>query len=1028
MLTLHIAAQNAGIILQHLETEMIFLSFEASPASAEVMGNTGKLICSYPGPAIAVPISKAKDLTFRNEFSSFVEQMDCTVLPDAMPKSNKANTEVAEERDTAHPMFITEMLTGILRAIGRPFDDAKRFQKRIADEVLWNNAKLPWRRSPLWLVVRVALRITLDDPIQYKSFMIFFLAEVLEVAVRSGLKSDLLFVMSSKLSRRAYKLRDHIPPFVLSKAYDVISTNESKLKDRWIHTQVYHSETLEWAPKQLSFEGDSHLSLRSGGKYLAAVMGREVTDLEPLPFNAVHPQRNPIIGASGSLPKRNLLDVPEDERCVLLADFEVWVQENLDTWVEGNKYREQACVELLEWTDDYTTTGEIVYQSNPENMSIMLLTTYELWVAVDKVAVNHYPLLKEYDPELLVPGKLFESLLLPRYQQMERLHRVETYLQQRKAQSSSWNPSIFSSNMSSSSFAVRYFQQSTPHQQLARRIESDAERAKAGKIEEFNRKSREYDDLISSANRQSCTQYRDYRGRYRHPYCGKCNDQQRARGMRIDIQEWPLPKDNIKRMAVVFELKCPMGFSKWRDMTYKILADVCTPARFTEGDSQEPWEQLWNYSELSGYYGSSGRRLAWSSTTKSFRRSHYSDRGFPTSVDSICVDNALNYKLYDTSTSRWTTERLGMFDVKEFCTFSLPEGSVAYKGLQYAVDGTSHTSNDVISKQHDCPIALSLHEYISFGTLRAGHRLQWLNIARELRTNTLTFSDEAINVLFMQAAWQAGLSSSGSSSVYRECHADLETQEFGDVLLEELECMLTSIEANWLESTSAKILIHLAARLLSANKHYTITDGVCSFLRRARGVALEWTRRLVKKLQECEVEEDMKDLQLRVLQMAAICRATYDVDEHSGHLEKILNSEEDVAVLVECATIVHDNTPAKLDSLPRFICHLLDRDRRLSHTLERYLSKLNRKEVLRAGLDRSMKHVYSDYLPGLPWSSLPAPRDRWMTTKTAGGRKQTVYYNLINGQLLIDGSPVGRMPLDFVRHPTYLRLFRTVCT
>lgn len=986
------------------------------------MGTTGKLLCSYPGPAIAVPLSKAKDPTFLEEFASFAEKMDRVVLQDAIPVSKKAGSEVPEERDTVHPKFITEMLTGILRAIGRPADDVKRFRKRVADEVLWDNAKLPWRRSPLWLVVRVALQVALKDSTEYKSFMIFFLADILELAVKSCLSSDLLFVMNAKLSRRAYKL-DHIPQFVLTKAYRVTTMNNRRLNNRWTQIQKNHSEPLSWAPQELSFEKDSCLSLQNSRQYLAAVMGRKVMGLDPSEFKVTYTPRNSIAGFSGDLPSRNLMNTSGDERYTLLADFELWVQENLDRWVAGNKHREEACRELSGWIDDYTVTAKSAYQSNPESMSIMLLTTYELWVAMDKVAVNHYPLLSEYAPELVGTDKLFGPLLLPRYQQMERLHLVEAYLGQRRVRANSSNTSIFSDYSDSSCFAVRYFRQSALHQQLERRIESDAEREKRQKVEEFNRKRREYDDLVSRASGQSCTQYWNYRGWYQHPSCSKCSNEQSARAMRIEFHEWPLPKDHIKRMAVVFELQCPMGFSIWRDTTYKILTDICTPPRPEDQSPGQPFEQLWDYSGLSRYYESRGQRLAWSSSTKSFRRSHF-DSGFPTSVDIVCVDNALNYSLFDTGKSEWARECLGRFDVRKFCTFSLPEGP--YRVLQYAVDGTSHTSNDVISNQKDCPAELSLHEYYSFCTLRAGHRLQWLNIARELRTNTLTFSDEAVNLLLMQAAWQAGPPDTSASSIYRECHIDLERLEFGRTLLGELERMLTSIEANWLESISAKVLIHLTTHLLSVNKHSSITNDAFSLLRRARGVTLDWTRQLVKKLQECEIEESMKDLQLRVLQMAAICRATYDVDNSSGHLEGVLSSAEDVAILIECATIVHDNTPVHTDSLPLPVRHLLDRDRRLSHTLERYIREQILRVTMSEGFNQSAKQVYR--MSGSSWDSVPGHSDRWMMSKRTGDSSQRLYYNLLSGQLLVDGEPVGRMPENFVSHATYQRVFREVRT
>ncbi|KAJ8597530.1 hypothetical protein M405DRAFT_780046, partial [Rhizopogon salebrosus TDB-379] len=142
-----IRAQNAAVVMRKLEYETIFESFEISPDPTAVMGAKGKLICSYPGPAIAVPNTIVGDSTFPSELANFLVHMDQDVL-DAAATTTKAKSTVLEERDTAHPRYITELLTGILRGLGS-IADVPRIRKRIGDDVLWDSAKLPWRRSPL---------------------------------------------------------------------------------------------------------------------------------------------------------------------------------------------------------------------------------------------------------------------------------------------------------------------------------------------------------------------------------------------------------------------------------------------------------------------------------------------------------------------------------------------------------------------------------------------------------------------------------------------------------------------------------------------------------------------------------------------------------------------------------------------------------------------------------------------------------------------------------------------------------------
>ncbi|KAG1837186.1 hypothetical protein DFJ58DRAFT_846617 [Suillus subalutaceus] len=119
VLVFMIRAQNAAVVMRKLESETIFESFEISPDPAARRAE--KLIPLFP----------------------------------------KRGTQLT-------PRYITELLTGILRGLGS-IADVPRIRKRIGDDVLWNNTKLPWRRSPLWLVIRVALQTTLEAQCSWTS-------------------------------------------------------------------------------------------------------------------------------------------------------------------------------------------------------------------------------------------------------------------------------------------------------------------------------------------------------------------------------------------------------------------------------------------------------------------------------------------------------------------------------------------------------------------------------------------------------------------------------------------------------------------------------------------------------------------------------------------------------------------------------------------------------------------------------------------------------------------------------------------
>jgi len=140
---------------------------------------------------VVISQDRIADASFLEPLAGLLAKLDAETPEEALPITTKAHTEVIETRDTAHPRFVTEMLTGILRAIGQPLD-VHRIYKHTRDDVLWKDALKPWRRSPLWLFLRVALQTSLmrkddEEPhVRYKSFMLFFLTHVLEGALKAA--------------------------------------------------------------------------------------------------------------------------------------------------------------------------------------------------------------------------------------------------------------------------------------------------------------------------------------------------------------------------------------------------------------------------------------------------------------------------------------------------------------------------------------------------------------------------------------------------------------------------------------------------------------------------------------------------------------------------------------------------------------------------------------------------------------------------------------------------------------------------
>ncbi len=163
--------------------------------------------------------------------------------------------------------------------------------------------------------------------------------------------------------------------------------------------------------------------------------------------------------------------------------------------------RKDACTALAKVINTYISAASSVYTDMPEDISLMLLTSMNLWVALDECALHHCSLLRDYDPEF--PSSLFEPLLLLSKAQMKRLYRIEQYLVMRRAAIPKY-PFIFRSVDTQKSFAVRYFQQSPNHQKLRRKIEAEATNERSQKVFELAKERQRYHELIKQSGRLNC--------------------------------------------------------------------------------------------------------------------------------------------------------------------------------------------------------------------------------------------------------------------------------------------------------------------------------------------------------------------------------------------------------------------------------------------------------------------------------------------------------------------------------------------
>jgi hypothetical protein len=185
------------------------------------------------------------------------------------------------------------------------------------------------------------------------------------------------------------------------------------------------------------------------------------------------------------------------------------------------------------------------------------------------------------------------------------------------------------------------------------------------------------------------------------------------------------------------------------------------------------------------------------------------------------------------------------------------------------------------------------------------------------------------------------------------------------------------------------------------------------------------------KLDHTRDETSRADLRRRLFMLATTCFSTFDVCPE--HIHAILAIDEDFSIAMQCAVIVHDNTPSSLsDDKSPYLARMFSRHRRLLHYLEPILGQtlpgvVGHVKLLHAGAyDHALAKLWLGYRQRTSsnWYGLQRSNSRWICCMAEGGLE--VHFDLLTGQLLIGGKQLGRLPQEIVKHPTYASILGTV--
>ncbi|KAF6811565.1 hypothetical protein CPLU01_15094 [Colletotrichum plurivorum] len=885
---LHIGEQNTGVLVSRGDSSLQVEGFELSPSNEAVIKTAGRLRRTFPGTAVSVSLEDAREDGFITTLAATLSKMSAQSASDTKKKAKKAGQLQDENRDTNHPKLVTELLNGFLLAIGQPAT-CDRIWKNTREEVLWKDARLPWRRSPTWLLIRVAVQLTLvrsaaspESGVQlYKIFMAFLMGDILQNGIDFGLHSDMLHSMTAKLSRRLIKIGPETFASPLEYVRDKMRHANKILQGKWSYilkdTSVDLTEDLSRL-KSLNFSQDTVVPNPKLDSFLAGLEKRSNAstsrDFTPSWKLAKYDQ-------ACSLPRLESMVSDEDHMQLSLSSFESWVETMLDRWMASQLAQgyTKSCSQLRQLIETYHRLASSEYEGNPESTSIMLLTILELWVACDKAAVHTHPLLVDYDAG--IPSELFQNLLLPSRKQMGRLSQAEQYLANRsrncKSRCSGFH--LYTSYGSPDSFSVRYFDQSDRHRALLAKIEANARADRDEKRRELAELKSQYQSLMSQYSRSNCN-----------------NVDVWAKNLHIRVHEWPLPMDSCQKKSVVFELALPQAFRYWREASFCVLMDVLKLQHgLGKPDSRYPlltYDALRQYVEINFF----DQRVDLLSETKPNVVTHRNPVPVATANESnVLLNNGLRFEYFDESSYHFI-------------------GDLKRQGP----DGPS--PNSVIASQNECQLEMTVGEYKALGSIPLGHKIQWQQILVQLFSPAVDFKKWEVALTIWQCIHPAG---PRNRSVSRPAHEICEDKRFAGQLLEGFREATRGFEENWQSATALAAFILIARRLLTLTQSSDIEKQCLDYLRGARSITFRWALELREKARNTIADSgkgkdsgDSKKIafQRRAMEILLICAETFNLD--STHQRDVLAQRGEASIYFRCATYVQEYSDELLTQLP----------------------------------------------------------------------------------------------------------------
>lgn len=320
---------------------------------------------------------------------------------------------------------------------------------------------------------------------------------------------------------------------------------------------------------------------------------------------------------------------------------------------------------LLETYIECASSRYVNYELGRSRMILFCLVAI---VMFDRRAIDKHEILREHD--IGIDTKILEFLLMPTQVEISIVQSLKTYIEKRNAEAK--YSSLIDTNIDPNWFGVRFVERSQSLLDIKKAIREYAEIKRNEKLKELDERRKAYYDKIALANGLDCKceYYNANRRRVKRfkKYCEKHEYENEANSMVINVYEWPLPCDDYKQNAVVFELQIPDEIAHLRDSLYILNARI-----LQINNNRSSWNTWLKYGELQNWQKAKQKFITLGSTTKNFACTHYNYRYLQSlpSNESIIVPNGLNIHLVEINENKLidydSVDKINI--LQKLCTF-----------------------------------------------------------------------------------------------------------------------------------------------------------------------------------------------------------------------------------------------------------------------------------------------------------------------------------------------------------------------